>query len=235
MVNQFEQTKVLISEMKTLFELKEKKFWDELFSEVKRKHTVQSDFCLVRKDIKAEDVEEYFMDVTSRLCEKYDLSSRESFMNNFYHAKYYHISFELDENLIFYEFSTCVTPDTIKLDLLPMKLNVMTLPLEDYVLGGNILSEICNLLFSPEEKRINRLMEEWNKIMSLSENLTIKTIEIAQNSIRTIYESSRETSLHIVQKNLFTDLEINKRITRIYHKDFLENPRVLTDLLKTKR
>lgn len=233
MMNHFDQTGAFISEMKTLFGLKEKKFWNELFSEAKSKHTVQSDFYLVRKDIKPEDADEYLMEVNSGLCKKYNLFARPPLNDGTYkYGKYFYISFELNADKILYDFSTCVIPSTIKLDLLPMKLNIKTMPLEDYILAGNILSEICHLLFSPEEKRINRLLEEWNRIKSLSENLTVKTLEIAKNSIKAIYESHPEQCSHIMQRNLFTDLEVNRKNLRIYHKDFLENPKVLTAYLK---
>lgn len=57
--------------------------------------------------------------------------------------------------------------------------------------------------------------------------LTLKTIEIAQNSIKTLYESSGEKNRNLVQRNLYSSLLYKGRMIRIFHKDFLENPNVL--------
>lgn len=99
--------------------------------------------------------------------------------------------------------------------------------LEEYRLVENILTGLCDELYNRQKQKFNKLQEEYKKIESSSNGLTTKTIEIAQNSIRTLYEASTQKNRSLVQRNLYSSMIINGKNVRIYHKDFLDDPKVL--------
>ena len=99
--------------------------------------------------------------------------------------------------------------------------------LEEYVLVENILTGLCDELYNLQKQQFNKLQEDYRRIELSSEGLTIKTIEIAQNSIRTLYEASTQKYRSLVQRNLYSSMNINGKNVRIYHKDFLADPKVL--------
>ena len=103
--------------------------------------------------------------------------------------------------------------------------------MEEYILVGNILVELCDKLFNQQSQRFKKLLEDCKKI----ENLTPKTVEIAQQSIKSLCEVYPQKTRILIQKNVYSELEINGKAVRIFHKDFLENPSILTDQLKTRK
>lgn len=78
-----------------------------------------------------------------------------------------------------------------------------------------------------QKQKFNKLQEDYKKIEASSKGLTTKTIEIAQNSIRTLYEASAQKNRSLVQRNLYSAMVINGKNVRIYHRDFLDDPKVL--------
>ena len=78
-----------------------------------------------------------------------------------------------------------------------------------------------------KKEKFSELRENYKKIKASSDGLTAKTIEIAQNSIRTLYEKSGEKHMNLVQRELYSSLLYKGRMIRIFHKDFLKDPNVL--------
>ena len=91
----------------------------------------------------------------------------------------------------------------------------------------NILTGLCDELYNLQKQKFNKLQEDYKKIESSSKGFTTKTIEIAQNSIRTLYEASAQKNRSLVQRNLYSAMIINGKNVRIYHKNFLDDPKVL--------
>ena len=100
--------------------------------------------------------------------------------------------------------------------------------LEEYKLVENIVKDICTQLFGNQKENFLELRENYKKIKASSEGLTTKTIEIAQNTIRTLYEASGEKTRNLVQRNLYSSMLYKGRIIRIFHRDFLKDPSILT-------
>ena len=77
------------------------------------------------------------------------------------------------------------------------------------------------------KEKFEELRENYKRIKASSKGLTTKTIEIAQNSIRTLYEASGEKNKNLVQRSLYSSLLYKGRMIRIFHRDFLKDPNVL--------
>ena len=98
--------------------------------------------------------------------------------------------------------------------------------LEGYVLVENTIADFFEQIFDVRIE-FNKFQEECRKIESASEGLNIKTIKIAQSSIRALYEASGQQFCSLVQENLYSSMLINGKNIRIYHRDFLADPTVL--------
>lgn len=125
------------------------------------------------------------------------------------------------------ELSVIVCIKDITIRILPHNPLLKLFRLEEYRLVENILTGMCDELYNLQKQKFNKLQEDYKKIESSSKGLTTKTIEIAQNSIRTLYEASAQKNRSLVQRNLYSAMIINGQNVRIYHKDFLDDPKVL--------
>lgn len=96
----------------------------------------------------------------------------------------------------------CINDITMR--ILPHSLLLKLFWLEEYWLVENILTGLCDELYNRQKKKFNKLQEDYKKIESSSKDLTTKTIEIAQNSISTLYEASTQKNRSLVQRNLYS-------------------------------
>ena len=94
----------------------------------------------------------------------------------------------------------------------------------------NIVKDLCEELFS--NNKLEQLHSDYKRVYDCSKNLTQKTVEIAQNTIKGVYEAKQKINRSLVQRVLYSSMLINGQRVRIYHKDFLENPAVLTELFE---
>lgn len=113
------------------------------------------------------------------------------------------------------------------MQILPLSPLLKLFWLEEYKLVENIQTGLCDELYNRQKQKFNKLQEGYKKIESSLKGLTTKTIEIAQNSIRTLYEASTQKNRSLVQRNLYSAMIMKGKNVRIYHKDFLDNPKVL--------
>ena len=104
----------------------------------------------------------------------------------------------------------------------------------EYILVQNIIQDLCEELFGKRKQQI-QLLSKIHHIEKSSEKLTFKTIEIAQNSIKSLYNASEQKLRSLYQRALYSDMVINEENVRILHKDFLENPGILINKLKNKK
>lgn len=102
--------------------------------------------------------------------------------------------------------------------------------LEEYGCVENIVKDLCEELYN--NNKLEQLHRDYKRVYDCSENLTQKTVEIAQNTIKGVYEVKQKINRSLVQKVLYSSMLINGQRVRIYHKDFLENPAVLTELFE---
>ena len=125
------------------------------------------------------------------------------------------------------ELSIIVCQKDITMRILPHNPMLKLFWLEEYVLVENIIKDMCTQLFENQKEKFQELRENYKKIKASSEGLTTKTIEIAQNTIRTLYEASGEKNRNLVQRSLYSSLLYKGRMIRIFHRDFLNDPGVL--------
>lgn len=226
MMNQKQLAVALEREQRDLFTRMQTEFWQTLFCDLLKKHSFQNDFFLVNANLTNEDVVKHFRKVVSELTAKYDLSftetshpTRTEFKLRFCYYGY--------KKKLFDELSVIVCIKDITMRILPHNPLLKLFWLEEYRLVENILTGMCDELYNLQKQKFNKLQEDYKKIESSSKGLTSKTIEIAQNSIRTLYEASAQKNRSLVQRNLYSAMIINGQNVWIYHKDFLDDPKVL--------
>lgn len=225
-MNQKQLAVALEREQRDLFTQMQTEFWQTLFCDLLKKHSFQNDFFLVNANLTNEDVVNHFRKVVSELTAKYDLSFTETSHPTRTEFKlrfcYYGNKKKMSDEL---SVIVCIKDITIR--ILPHNSLLKLFWLEEYRLVENILTGMCDELYNLQKQKFNKLQEDYKKIESSSKGLTTKTIEIVQNSIRTLYEASAQKNRSLVQRNLYSAMIINGQNVRIYHKDFLDDPKVL--------
>lgn len=233
MMNQKQLAVALEREQRELFTWMQTEFWQTLFCDLLKQHSFQNDFFLVNANLTNGDVVEHLRKVVSELSEKYELSftetshpTRTEFKLRFCYYGY--------KKKMFDELSVIVCIKDITMRILPHNPLLKLFWLEEYRQIENILIGMCDELYNLQKQKFNKLQDDYKKIESSSKGLTTKTIEIAQNSIRTLYETSIQKNRSLVQRNLYSALIINGKNVRIYHKDFLDDPKVLMNEFSRK-
>ena len=125
------------------------------------------------------------------------------------------------------ELSIIVCQKDITMRILPHNPLLKLFWLEEYQLVENIVKEMCQQLFDNQKEKFLELRENYKKISASGEGLTSKTIEIAQNTIKTLYEASCAKNRNLVQRNLYSSMLYKGRMIRIFHRDFMNDPSVL--------
>lgn len=233
MMNQKQLAVALEREQRELFTWMQTEFWQTLFCDLLKQHSFQNDFFLVNANLTNGDVVEHLRKVVSELSEKYELSftetshpTRTEFKLRFCYYGY--------KKKMFDELSVIICIKDITMRILPHNPLLKLFWLEEYRQIENILIGMCDELYNLQKQKFNKLQDDYKKIESSSKGLTTKTIEIAQNSIRTLYETSIQKNRSLVQRNLYSALIINGKNVRIYHKDFLDDPKVLMNEFSRK-
>ena len=233
MMNQKQLAVALEREQRELFTRMQTEFWQTLFCDLLKQHSFQNDFFLVNANLTNEDVVNHLRTIVSELSDKYDLSftetshpTRTEFKLRFCYYGY--------KKKMFDELSVIVCIKDITMRILPHNPLLKLFWLEEYRLVENILIGMCDELYNLQKQKFHKLQEDYKKIESSSKGLTTKTIEIAQNSIRTLYEASVQKNRSLVQRNLYSAMIINGQNVRIYHKDFLDDPKVLMNEFSRK-
>lgn len=231
MMNQKQLAAALEREQRELFTRMQTEFWQTLFCDLLKKHSFQNDFFLVSANLTNGDVVEHLRKVVSELSEKYELSftetshpTRTEFKLRFCYYGY--------KKQMFEELSVMVCINDITMRILPHSPLLKLFWLEEYQLVENIIKEMCLQLFENQKEKFQELRKNYKEISASAEGLTAKTIEIAQNTIRILYEASDEKHRNLVQRKLYSSLLYRGRMIRIFHRDFLKDPGILTRELK---
>ena len=77
---------------------------------------------------------------------------------------------------------------------------------DEFKIVGNIVTDLCNTLFNEKLECFVELQEMDKRVEESARGLTKKTIEIAQNSIRSVYEATDEKFKNLVQRNIYSSL-----------------------------
>lgn len=215
-------------EQSDLFGRMQSEFWQALFCDILKKHTYQNDFFFVENNLTAEKVVESLKGVIYDLCHIYgpdcEVTShpyRTELKVKFDYYDYKNEKFTVDE------LSIIVCQKDITMRILPHNPMLKLFWLEEYKLVENIIKDMFIQLFENQKESFMGLRENYKKVMASSNGLTMKTIEIAKNSIRTLYEASVDKNRNLVQRNLYSMLLYKGKVIRIFHRDFLNDPGVL--------
>ena len=100
-----------------------------------------------------------------------------------------------------------------------------TFSLEEYEKLEELISEVCYQLY--QNGKLSELLYEHLRIEESTANLTVKTVEIAQTSIRAIYQGRAKSFCYLEQKYLYSELYFQGKKIRVLHKEFLEMPEEL--------
>lgn len=233
MMNQKQLVVAMEREQTELFSRFQTEFWQTLFCDLLKKHSFQNDFFLVNANLTNNDVVEHIRKVVSELCQMYELTFTETSHPTRTEFKLRFCYYQHKEKK-FDELSVIVCLKDITMRILPHNPLLKLFWLEEYVLVENILKGLCDELYNIHKQQFNKLQEDYKRIETSSEGLTLKTIEIARNSIRSLYEASSQKNRSLVQRNLYSSMLINGRSVRIFHKDFLADPKVLLKELGKK-
>ena len=215
-------------EQTELFGRLQSEFWQGLFCDILKKHTYQNDFYFVESNLTTEKVVEKLKGTIDDLCHIYGLESEMT-------SHPYRTELKLKIDYYDYqnrkstmdELSIIVCQKDITMRILPHNPLLKLFWLEEYQLVENIVKEMCQQLFENQKEKFLELRENYKVISASAEGLTSKTIEIAQNTIKTLYEASCEKNRNLVQRNLYSSMLYKGRMIRIFHRDFMNDPSVL--------
>ena len=230
MIDEQELQRRLIAEKTELFALVHSEFWHGIIWDLLKKHSLQADFFLVRDNLEMDEVVEYLRNEIGEATKKYGLGFTETEhpyrveLKVRFHNYGYYQSFD--------ELSVVICKNDITMRMLPHSPMLKLFTLDEFKIVGNIVTDLCNSLFNDKLELFVGLQESYKRVEESIKGLTSKTIEIAQNSIRSVYDATDEKFKNLVQRNLYSSLRYNGKTIRILHKEFLENPAVLMEELK---
>lgn len=221
---------ILDREKHDLLAMFQREFWESLISQTIKKHSYQSDFSLVPNNLTSDNIIQHIKKSLSDTCWEYKLDfsmdsrpGRTEFFIGLFKPS------EGEKTIGMFSVVVCLSD--ICLRILPTHPWLKQFYLEDFILVENVLQDACFELFKNQEEKAKRYHVYIKKINECAEGLNLKSIQIAQNSIKAIYEASAQKNKSLVQRNLYSTMLIHGKSVRVMHKDFLENPSVLTSKL----
>ena len=219
-------------------ELWRSKFWEKSFFDVVNRHCYQSDYYLLKQPLTFNDVDAHLWKTIKKLGAKYKIPCKRE-------TSKYEILFELGLSFAgetskrkraFLESEIYVKLNRkgISFYLLPYSHLAKGFILFDYQVVENILIDFCNEILSNPAKEFTDFLEYKKKLNEDIESLSVRSIDIAKSSIKSLYEASNQINKKIAQGYLFSEMIINKKEVRIMHKEFLDNPQILIQKLQKK-
>ena len=219
----------LIKEQTELCRIYQAQFWLELFTDTIKEHTYQKDFFLLGNKLPRETVAEHLAGAVYDLCHIYGLQSSEiadaQKIELYVKLDYYDYGeVNTGENSLF----VIIKDENIALGFLPENPVVLvSYPLEEFKLVENIIKDVCNKLYVEHPEMLEELHKKCERIMENARGLTAKSIEIAQNSIKVLYDACDEADKNLVQRCMYSSFVYHKRTVRIFHKEFMKDPNVM--------
>ena len=203
-------------------------FWNHFFCKIIAEHSnVSGLFVMYSAQVKFKDVVDYLMDIINDLAHIYGfrvLSNIET--------KEAYINLDFFTGLRNDDFNIEINEHTLFIGILCHNINI-NFRIEDYALVGHILKDFCYRLFTEQIEKGKRLKEDFAKIENEIKSLSFKTIQIAKNSIKCLYDSLDDDNKKIVQTYVHSSIIYKGNVYTVLHNEFLKNPDILVNQLKS--
>lgn len=206
-----------------------KTFWKNLFLDVQKLTNPKSNSNF--QDLLSSEIIKNIESLLEKICIHYNLAFSKE-----YHHNYYEYGLQICNPINSFckdELIIHVSSQTIEVEVKLPKPSIIigtAATIWSYVEFDNYINATCELLF--DKQQLSDLLFEQMRIDECDSNLTLKTIEIAKNSIQSLYTSIKENEKKLVQYELYSTLYLRGRKIHILHKEFLEDPRILINELK---
>ncbi len=213
-------------------------FWRPSFFRVINRHSYQKEFYLLGRTPTPQEVEFYLYKVFKKLLSKYEIACRRTTAKGFVRldlgVSYVNWNSRKRHVINASEIEVHIDDDQIILALLPYNNMVVKYYLDEYLIVENIINDLCAEFFASPSKEVLNFQNYRKRMLLEEKSLSQKSIEIARTSINSLYEAYTEEDKHIFSGYLFSILKIHGKSEVILHKDFLENPQILTAKLQRK-
>lgn len=231
MMNAKQLAQTIEVEQKVLYSKIQTEFWQALFRDILQEHTFQADFFLVRQDVDFTEVVLYLQNLIKDECQKFKLELGESNRMNRTELKVRFHNYGILKTM-YDELSIVICKEDITMRMLPHSPLIKMYSLDDYQLVGKVFQSLCEKVFGDKLEDYVTYLENLRRVEKSGKKLTFKTIEIAKNSIKTIYQATDEKFKSIQQWNIYSSMVYKGKTVSVLHSDFLENPGVLLSQLK---
>lgn len=231
MMNAKQLAQAIKAEQTDLYSKIQTEFWKALFRDILREHTFQADFFLVRQDVDFTEVVLYLQNLIKDECQKFKLELGESNRTNRTDLKVRFHNYGILKTM-YDELSIVICKEDITMRMLPHSPLIKMYSLDDYQLVGKVFQSLCEKVFGDKLEDYVTYLENLRRVEKSGKKLTFKTIEIAKNSIKTIYQATDEKFKSIKQWNIYSSMVYEGKTVSVLHSDFLENPGVLISQLK---
>ena len=231
MMNAKQLAQAIKAEQTDLYSKIQTELWQALFRDILKEHTFQADFFLVRQDVDFTEVVLYLQNLIKDECQKFKLELGESNRMNRTELKVRFHNYGILKTM-YDELSIVICKEDITMRMLPHSPLIKMYSLDDYQLVGKVFQSLCEKVFGDKLEDYVTYLENLRRVEKSGKKLTFKTIEIAKNSIRTIYQATDEKFKSIKQWNIYSSMVYKGKTVSVLHSDFLENPGVLLSQLK---
>ncbi len=231
MTNAHELAHCIEAEQKELYSKVQTEFWHGLFWDILRDHTFQSEFFLVRQDLEYPEVVLYLQNIVNEICQKYGLGVGEISSSKRMEIKVRFHNYGILRTM-YDELSIVISKEDIIMRMLPHAQMIKMYTLDEYQLVGKTFQILCEKIFGEKLEDFVAYLEKFKRIEESGKTLTAKTIEIVQNSIRTIYQACDEKFKTLTQRNIYSSMFYKGKTVRILHCDFMTDPNVLISQLR---
>lgn len=231
MMNAKQLAQAIKAEQTDLYSKIQTEFWQALFRDILKEHTFQADFFLVRQDVDFTEVVLYLQNLIKDECRKFKLELGEANRPNRTELKVRLHNYGILKTM-YDELSIVICKEDITMRMLPHSPLIKMYSLDDYQLVGKVFQSLCEKVFGDKLEDYVAYLENLRRVEKSGKKLTFKTIEIAKNSIKTIYQATDEKFKSIKQWNIYSSMVYKGKTVSVLHSDFLENPDVLLSQLK---
>ncbi len=231
MMNAKQLAQAIKAEQTDLYSKIQTEFWQALFRDILQEHIFQADFFLVRQDVDFTEVVLYLQNLIKDECQKFKLELGESNRPNRTELKVRFHNYGILKTM-YDELSIVICKEDITMRMLPHSPLIKMYSLDDYQLVGKVFQSLCEKVFGDKLEDYVTYLENLRRVEKSGKKLTFKTIEIAKNSIKTIYQATDEKFKSIKQWNIYSSMVYKGKTVSVLHNDFLENPGVLISQLK---
>ena len=213
-------------------------FWLHDFMEVARNHNYLEEFYLVGKEPDVHDVDVSLHGLLKSLASFYGINCTRITQKN---GIQFNIGFcslgksSKKQYPLRSEITVHVTRSGVNVRVLAgYCLWGRSYYLYEYKIAEYVILDFIEKILSEHKECFYKFYSYVKKLEQDSEEVSVKSLEIAKNSIKCLYETSSEGYKEIKQGYLYSIMYIDGKENWIYHKDFLDNPNTLIAKLKKR-